>query len=143
MGVVAGAWFIGIGLVFGAEIQGGVAGVLVILALSGLSAIAFGGLAAGLALVSGRASVVQGTFPLAFVILFLSSAFFPQALMLEPAASAALWNPLSLIADGLREPVVAGLSVGALLDGLAGIGVIAACGFAASALALRARLRAA
>lgn len=143
MGVVAGLWFIAIGLVFGAEIQGGVAGALVILVLSGLAATAFGGLAAGLALASGRASVVQGTFPLAFVILFLSSAFFPQALMLEPAASAAAWNPLSLIAAGLREPVVSGLSADALLEGIAGIAAIAACGLAASSLALRARLRAA
>ena len=35
---------------------------------------------------TGQASVVQGLFPLVFVILFLSTAFFPANLLLEPAA---------------------------------------------------------
>ena len=43
-----------------------------------LSAVAFGGLAASIALRSGSASVVQGMFPLVFVVLFLSTAFFPR-----------------------------------------------------------------
>ena len=51
-----------------------------------LAAAAFGGLGAAIALYTGQASVVQGLFPLVFVILFLSSAFFPANLMLEPAA---------------------------------------------------------
>ena len=42
-----------------------------------LAAVAFGGIGAAIALRSGSASVVQGLFPLVFVILFLSSAFFP------------------------------------------------------------------
>ena len=42
-----------------------------------LTAIAFGGIGAAIALRTGSASVVQGLFPLVFVILFLSSAFFP------------------------------------------------------------------
>ena len=54
--------------------------------LVSLSAVAFGGLSAAIALYTGQASVVQGLFPLVFVILFLSSAFFPANLLLEPAA---------------------------------------------------------
>lgn len=143
MGVVAAAWFLAIGLAFGAHVEGGVGGALVVLFLGGLAAAAFGGLGAALAIASGQASVVQGTFPIAFVILFLSSAFFPQELMLEPAATAAEYNPLSFIAEGLREPVVHGLSAEAILAGLAGIAAVAALGLVLTALALRARLRAA
>lgn len=143
MGVVAGAWFLAIGLAFGAEVEGGVAGVLVVLALSGLTAAAFGGLAAAIAIRSGRASTIQGSFPIVFVILFISSAFFPQELMQEPASTAALFNPLSLIAESLREPVLYGLSAEALLEGLAGIAIVGVAGLLATALALRARLRAA
>jgi ABC-2 type transport system permease protein len=143
MGVVAGLWFLLIGLVGGAHIEGGVIGALVILVLLSLSSMAFGGIGAALALKTGRASVVQGIFPLVFVILFLSSSFFPADLMEEPAQSIARWNPLSLIVEGLREPVIDGLSLGKLGTGLAGIAIVAVVGAGLSVWALRSRLRAA
>jgi ABC-2 type transport system permease protein len=143
LGVLSGVYFLAIGLIFGATIEGGALGVLVVLAMVGLAAMAFGGLGAALALKSGRASVVQGVFPLVFVILFLSSAFFPRALLQEPAGTIAGWNPLSLIADGLREPIIRGVELGSIAEGLAGIAIVAAAAWALSALALRSRLRAA
>jgi len=142
MGVLSAAWFIGVGLVFGATIEGGVAGALVIFLIATLSATAFGSLGAALALRSGKASVVQGIFPLVFVILFLSSAFFPRELLLEPAATVADFNPMSYISEGMRDGVVSDVSAGEVLQGLAGVAVVAAVGFAASAAALRSRLRA-
>jgi ABC-2 type transport system permease protein len=143
LGVFAGVWFLAIGLIAGAHIQGGVLGALLVLALCGLAAMAFGGLGAALALKSGKASVVQGTFPLVFVVLFLSSAFFPRQLMREPAGTIAGWNPLSLIAGGVRHPIIDGLSLRAAGTGLAGIAIVAAIAWALSAWALRSRLRAA
>ena len=143
LGVLAGIWFMVIGLIFGAHIAGGVPAVLLVLALAGLASMAFAGLGAALALKAGRASVVQGIFPIVFVILFLSSAFFPRALMEEPANTIAAWNPLSLIAKGLRDPVIYGLSWESLGAGLAGIAIVAAIAWALTALALRSRLRAA
>ena len=91
----------------------GVPGALVMILFVTLSAIAFGGIGAAVALRTGRASVVQGLFPLVFVILFLSSAFFPANLMLEPAATVAKYNPLSFIVEGIRDPVISSLSLGA------------------------------
>ena len=87
-------WFIAIGLIFGASFEQGVPGILVMIVLVSLSAVAFGGIGAAIALHTGQASVVQGLFPLVFVILFLSTAFFPANLMLEPAQSVAEYNPL-------------------------------------------------
>jgi ABC-2 type transport system permease protein len=141
MGVVAAAWFLAIGLVFGARVEGGVPGALVVLGLGGLAAAAFGGLGAALAVRSGSASVVQGTFPLAFVILYLSSAFFPEGLMLEPASTVAAYNPLSFIAEALRDPVLYEPSGTVILEGLGGIAVVGAAGLAATALAMRSRVR--
>lgn len=143
MGVVAAGWFLAIGLVFGAEVESGVPGALLVLAMGGLAAAAFGGLAAAVAIKSGRASTIQGSFPLVFVILFVSSAFFPVELMQEPASTAAAFNPLSFIAEGMREPILYGVSGEAVLEGLVGIATIAVAGVLATALALRARLRAA
>ncbi len=141
LGAVTALWFIAIGLVFGAEIEGGIGGALLIVFLVSLSAVAFGGLGAAVALYAGRASVVQGLFPLVFVILFLSNAFFPANLMLEPAATVADYNPVSLIVDGIREAVIGGLSVGAIAAALGAIALIGAISMGLSSLALRRRLR--
>ncbi len=77
LGLFAALWFLAIGLIFGAEIESGVAGALLAIALVTAAAMAVGGIGAAIALRTGSASVVQGLFPLVLVVLFLSSAFFP------------------------------------------------------------------
>jgi ABC-2 type transport system permease protein len=141
VGALAGAWFIVLGLIFGAHIEGGLAAIPVVLGLCTLSALAFGGFAASLALYSGKASTVSGIFPLVFVILFLSSAFFPRELLLEPAKSIADSNPMSFISEGLRDPIIVGISAGSIGKALASIAAVAAIGMTLSAAGLRSRLR--
>jgi ABC-2 type transport system permease protein len=141
LGAFSALWFLAVGLIFGAQIEEGIPGALMMVLFVMLSAVAFGGLGAAIALRAGRASVVQGLFPLAFVILFLSSAFFPDYLMLEPAATVARYNPLSFIVEGIRDPVISSLSVGNLLQALGSIALVGAIGIWLSAIALRRRLR--
>jgi ABC-2 type transport system permease protein len=141
MGLLVAIWFLVIGYVFGARVSGGLPGILVVLILAPLAAAAFGSLAAALALRTGRASVVQGIFPLVFVILFLSSAFFPRELLREPAGSVADVNPMSYIAEGLRAPIIDAVTLSSMGKGLGGVAVFGALGVALSAVALRARLR--
>ena len=141
LGLISGAWFLAVGLIFGAHIAGGVGGGLVVLILVGLNAMAFGTIGASIALNSGSASVAQGIFPLVFVILFLSSAFFPENLLMEPAQTIAEWNPMSLIADGLRHPIITGLSLDETLKGLGGIAIVAGIGTALCALGMRRHIR--
>ena len=141
LGAFSAIWFIVIGLIFGVHFDEGVPGALLMIALVTLSAVVFGAIGAAVALRTGRASVVQGLFPLVFVILFLSSAFFPANLMLEPAASVARYNPLSFIVDGVRDPVVSSLSLKTAGKALGSIALIGAVSIALSAMALRRRLR--
>lgn len=141
LGGLAAIWFLAIGLIFGVHIEGGIPGVLLIIVIVALSALAFGGIGAAIALRSGKASVVQGLFPIVFVILFLSTAFFPANLILEPAATVAEYNPLSFIVDGVRDLVVDGVSAGGLAEAFAAIGGMMAFGLWLSAWALRGRLR--
>jgi ABC-2 type transport system permease protein len=140
LGALSGVWFLVIGLIFGAHIEGGVGGFLLVVVLASLTAGAFGTLGAALAFRAESPSVVQGIFPLVFVIMFLSSAYFPRNLLLEPARSIADWNPMSLIVEGIREPIIYGLSWSSLGKGLAGIGIFAAIGALWSATAMRRRL---
>jgi ABC-2 type transport system permease protein len=141
LGLFASIWFLAIGLVFGAEIAGGVPGALLAMALVTASALAVGGIGAAIALRTGSASVVQGLFPLVLVVLFLSSAFFPQNLMIEPAKTIAQYNPLSFIVEGVRVPIVSGIEAGATLEAVAAIGAIGALSLVLSSRALRHRLR--
>ena len=141
LGAIVALWFIAIGLIFGATIHAGFLGGVWIVLMVSASAIAFGSLAAALALRTGSASVVQGIFPLLFVILFLSSAFFPANLMLEPAASVAQYNPLSFIVDGIREPVISGFTGHDMFKAAISVVGIAALGLWLSAIAVRARAR--
>jgi ABC-2 type transport system permease protein len=141
LAALAAIWFIAIGLIFGASIQEGVPGALLMIFFVVLSGLAFGGIGASVALRTGRASVVQGLFPLVFVILFLSTAFFPDDLMLEPAASVAEYNPVSFIIEGIRDPVISSVTWSVFLKAIGSLALVGAIGIGLSALALRRRLR--
>jgi ABC-2 type transport system permease protein len=141
LGLFASIWFLAIGLIFGAQIEGGVPGALLAMALVTASALAVGGIGAAIALRSGSASVVQGLFPLVLVVLFLSSAFFPQQLMIEPAKTIAEYNPLSFIVEGVREPIISGIDATQTLEAIAAILGIVVLGLVLSARALRHRQR--
>jgi ABC-2 type transport system permease protein len=141
LGLFASIWFLAIGLIFGAEIEGGVPGALLAMALVTASALAVGGIGAAIALRTGSASVVQGLFPLVLVVLFLSSAFFPQELMIEPAKTIAEYNPLSFIVEGVREPIISGIDAVVTLEAVAAIAGIVVLGLVLSARALKHRLR--
>jgi len=141
LGLFASFWFLAIGLLFGAEIESGIAGALLAIFLVTAAAMAVGGIGAAIALRTGSASVVQGLFPLVLVVLFLSSAFFPQDLMIEPAKTIARYNPLSLIVEGIREPMISGIEVGDTLYALLAILGIVVLGLILSDRALRHRLR--
>jgi ABC-2 type transport system permease protein len=141
LGLFASLWFLAIGLVFGAEIESGVPGALIAIALVTAAAMAVGGIGAAIALRTGSASVVQGLFPLVLVVLFISTAFFPQELMIDPAKTLAQYNPFSFIVEGIRDPIVSGISATETLEAVLSILGIVVLGLVLSARALRHRLR--
>ena len=141
LGAASAVYYIALGLIFGAQIEEGVIGVILMIFFVTLASVAFGGIGAAIALRAGTASVVQGLFPLVFVILFLSSAFFPASLMLEPAGTIAEYNPISFIVEGVRDPVISTLTGEDAWKAFASIVGIGALSLGMSALALRHRLR--
>jgi ABC-2 type transport system permease protein len=141
LGLFSAIWFLAIGMIFGATIESGVAGALLAILLVTAAAMAVGGIGAAIALRTGSASVVQGLFPLVLVVLFLSSAFFPQELMIEPAKTIAEYNPLSFVVEGIREPMISGIDAGDTLRAVLAILGIVVAGLVLSSRALRHRLR--
>ncbi len=141
LGLFAAVWFLAIGLIFGAELHSGVAAVLIAIVLVTATAMAVGGIGAAIALRTGSASVVQGLFPLVLVVLFLSSAFFPNDLMIQPAKAIAEYNPLSFVVEGIRDPIVSSVDAGTELEAVLAVLGIAALSLVLSSRALRHRLR--
>lgn len=143
-GVIAAlqvVYFLVLGMIFGASVQGGVVGVLCVLAIGIVAGTGFGALGVMIALRARNASTVQGIFPLVFVVLFVSSAFFPASLLTPPVDVLAAYNPLSYIAEGMRRPIAFGNALGPLLEGLAAAAGVALTAVGLAVLALRGRLR--
>jgi ABC-2 type transport system permease protein len=134
-------WFLLLGLIFGVTIHGGVPGAVLVLLIGALAGTGFAALGVLIALRARNASTVQGIFPLVFVVLFVSSAFFPRGLLEPPADWLAAWNPLSYVADGMRDPIVGSVSAAPVLEGLAAAAALVAVFGALAVLALRGRLR--
>jgi ABC-2 type transport system permease protein len=134
--------FIAVYGVFGARVAGGVAGMLALVACAMVLALVIGGFAAMLALRTGSAEAVQNVFPLTFILLFISSAFFPTEAMHGIYQTLAEANPITWIIDGMRYQVVVGFDVGEVLVSLAVSAVLAALAIYGAHRALRARLAA-
>jgi ABC-2 type transport system permease protein len=134
-------YFLVLGWIFGAEVAGGLPGLVAVFVLGVLAGTGFSAAGVTLALRARNASTVQGIFPLVFVILFISSAFFPRALLSSPADVIADYNPLSYVADGMRDPIISGLSARPFAEGIVAAAAIT-FGFVTLAVAsLRGRLR--
>lgn len=134
-------YFLVLGFAFGASVKGGVIGVLCVLVVGIVAGTGFGALGVLIALRSRSASTVQGIFPLVFVVLFISSAFFPLDLLSSPADVIARYNPLSFIADGMRQPIAFSNGLWPVVQGLLFAIALTAVSIGLSLLALRGRLR--
>ena len=132
--------FLAIGIAFGVRVEGGVWGVLVLLLLASLLSVAISGLGVFLALRSGSAEAVQGTFPLFFALLFFSSAFFPRETMSGWFKVVADVNPISYLVEAMRDQVIVGVDPRPTLIGLAVVIALAAAAIAGCWAAFRRRL---
>ncbi|MDP2711642.1 MAG: ABC transporter permease [Solirubrobacteraceae bacterium] len=141
MGLVSAILYLVVGIAFGAGIASGAGGALVLVLLALAISFAFACFGTFVALRAGTGEAVQGFFPLFFVLLFLSSAFFPRDLIeQEWFRIIATYNPVSYMVEGIRSLVISGWDGQALAQAFA-IAAIATVGFLAlSARALRTRL---
>ena len=141
LGVGQALLFIAVAAIFGARVDGGLIGILVVVVIASLFAAAVGGLGVFLAIRTGSGEAVQGMFPLFFALLFFSSAFFPLDTMVGWYHDVAALNPITYLVESMRLEIIGGATI---WTALAGIGIalgLALITVGASALALRRRLR--
>lgn len=133
--------YIVVGFAAGMDFKAGALGVVVMLVLAMLIALAFAALGAFVGLRSGSGETVQGFFPLFFVLLFLSSMSLPRPLIEQDwFRFIATYNPVSYLIEGLRSFIIYGWDAQALALGF-GVAIVASVvAVTAASSALRTRL---
>ncbi len=141
LGLIQAVAYLAVGLLAGAELAAGPAGVLVILALSVSITVAFGTIGLFAALRFGSGEAVQGLFPVFFVFLFLSSMALPLDLLTTDWFHAiAAANPISYLLAAFRSLLIEGWEIGPLALGFGISAAILAIGMLAASSALKTRL---
>ena len=141
-GALETAVFVLVLLPFGADVSAGLPGILAMVVSGALIALAVGALMSSVALKTGSAEAVQGTFPLLFILLFFSSAFFPRETMSGLYKTIAGLNPISHLVEGLRALSLEGFSVSATARAILVPLAIAIVALYIASRQLNARLRA-
>lgn len=141
LGAAQAVFFTGVLVAFGANLTGGIGALLVLVVTSALLGVGIGGFGVTLGIRTGSAEAVQGAFPLIFVLMFTSSAFFPRELMTGWYRTVATYNPISWILEALRDLVSIGWSYEDAAVAIAVSAAVAVCSVALSLRALRRRLQ--
>ncbi len=130
LGLIQGVIFLIVGVLFGVDVKSGFPGMIVLVLLTVLVALGFGGIGAMLALRTGSVEAVESAFPLFFVSIFMSSINLPRDLIEQDwFRYIATANPISYLVEGLRSLVITGWDAQALLLGFG-------CAFAIIALSV-------
>jgi len=130
-----------VGFAAGLHVEAGFTGVLVLLVLALLIALAFASIGAFVGLRTGSGEAVQGVFPLFFVFLFLSSSSLPRNVIEQDwFRTIATYNPISYLFEGLRSLIIFGWQGQELALGFGFALAIALIGVVGSSSSLRTRL---
>ena len=141
LGLFQAATYISVGLLAGAHIEAGLAGALVLIALSIVICLAFGSIGLAVGMRVDAPEKVQSIFPLIFVFLFLSSMSLPRNLIqTDWFREIATYNPVSYMVEGLRSLLITGWDGEALALAFACSLGILAIGLTFATLGLRERM---
>ena len=127
---------------FGLSIQSGLLGLIAMMIGGLLTALAVGALMSAMAIKTGSSEAVQGSFPLIFILLFFSSAFFPRQTMDGVYRRIADLNPLSYLVEGFRSLTINQLTLTSVLQTILIPAAISLVGIGISLRALHSRLAA-
>ena len=135
------AWiYVTVAFIFGMRPEGGLLGVALVAVLAATVSAGIGSFGIAFGLRTGSAEAVQGSFPLLFAFLFMSSAFFPRSLMSGWFKTVADLNPLTYLIEGARAQMITGLDWSEYGRALAIALSIFVVGVVVANMALRGRL---
>ena len=125
-GIGAAAFVLVAGLAFGAHVESGIAGALVIVLLSALFGVAYAGFAILVALRTRNVQATNTSFLLFFPLLFLTPNFVPRHLLTRPMEIAATYNPVTYVMEALRSLILQDLAWAPIARGFVILAVLGA-----------------
>lgn len=113
-----------VSLPFGIRVASGVAGFVVLIALTAGWTLVFSGFMQLIALKSRSAAATQSGSIVFFPLLFLTPGFVPRHLLTRPMEIAASCNPVTYVMEAMRSLILQGFVAGPLIKGFAVVGVL-------------------
>lgn len=138
---IQAAIVVGVALVMGLEPATGISGLLVVIGLAILLGTGFAGFTVSAALGSGSAAATQGASFIFFPLTFITASFVPLDLLDGWLKTAARFNPITYVLEGMRALLNSGWDTSALWNGVLACLVLAVAMYALAAYALRIRTR--
>lgn len=135
--VLQGSIIVGVGVLAGATIETGLPGALAMVGIASIWGLAYSAIGFAIALKSGNSQVVGSMWVFQFPFLFLAPTFAPMVLLEGWLRTAATYNPMTYLLQGLRAFTMEGWDTGKILIALA---VALAFGLVTLTLAFRALL---
>jgi ABC-2 type transport system permease protein len=129
-----------LGLITGVNYVTGPLGMLAFLLMSGLWGLAFTGFPYAIALKTGNPAAVNSSFLLFFPFSFLTTAFLPKNALSGWLATAAKYNPVTYLLDGLRAIISEGWDWSKISGALIATGIILAISFTMAFMSLKGRV---
>lgn len=129
-----------LGIVVGVDFVTGPMGMLAFLLISGLWGLAFTGFPYAIALKTGNPAAVNSSFLLFFPFSFLTTSFLPKEALSGWLATAANYNPVTYLLDGLRAIISVGWHWDTIGKSLLAITIILGLSFFLAFSALRGRV---
>jgi ABC-2 type transport system permease protein len=123
------------GIAFGAHVEAGILGAIVLVVLAALFGVAYAGFSILIALRTRNVQATNTSFLIFFPLLFLTPNFVPFDRLSPLMETLARLNPVSYVIEGLRSLVIQGWDADKLA---AAFGVIALMGLVLTYLSLRA-----
>ena len=123
------------GIAFGAHVESGVLGAVVLIVLAALFGVAYAGFAILIALRTRNVQATNTSFLIFFPLLFLTPNFVPFDRLTPVMETLARVNPVSYVIEGLRSLIIEGWDLDKLV---VAFGVIALMGVVLTTLCLRA-----
>jgi ABC-2 type transport system permease protein len=115
----AGALTLGLGVLLGTRLAGGMVGIVLLFGLLTLWAAAYGGIYFVAGLATRNAQAPLAVTPLFLPLMFVSTQFFPSALLPAWVRTASRWNPFTYMVDAGRALTTGPFSLGPVVEAVA------------------------
>ena len=130
-----------VGLLAGVNLETGLPGLVGVLVLSALWGLAFTGFPYAIALKTGNPAAVNTSFLLFFPFAFLTTSFVPREALSGWMDTAAGWNPVTYVLEGMRSLISDGWDWTVLGQALLAIAIMGAVSMSLCFAALRGRVK--